>query len=99
VPAGYVIAEFAILFALFYLSVLDFHNGYRLYGVILLAHAVALLYAIKVFLGFRYAFRDVAALWQRQGEVKTYAKMIKQTLRSRYSPRKVENINKTPTSV
>src|SRR5262249_41117927 len=67
VPAGYVIAEFALLFLLFFLAVLDFKRGDHMYGGFLLAHGLALLYAIKTFLGFRYAFQDLAPLWQRQG--------------------------------
>jgi hypothetical protein len=61
-PGGYVLGEFTILLTLFFLSVLQFQIGNRLHAGFILAHAVALLYAIKVFLGFRHAFRDVAAL-------------------------------------
>ena len=65
VPAGYLIAELAVLLTLLVLAGRDFHDGHHLHGSFLLAHAAALLYAIAAFLGLREMFQDLATLWHR----------------------------------
>jgi len=65
VPPTYVIAEFTGLLALFLLSWQDLQSGYPVHGLFLLIHALFLLYAIKIFMGFRQSYGDLARLWEK----------------------------------
>jgi cellulose synthase (UDP-forming) len=61
VPAGYLLAEFALLALWSWQTGLNLAKGAVLVGVFMLVHAVFVAYAIGVFIGYRSSVEDIVA--------------------------------------